>query len=295
MSDLPDIAPPSADRQVELRGRARDLVRRWSGENSEAVIAAGIARLGAEDIAHAAAQSQRLSPAASGGGAGAVLEQLRLLVDQLEPPEPPRWSLFARAAAPAIGPRLDAIEPRLAALLDQLERERDALIRSGIALRGDRQRLRDADARLEEVARLLDLVAKQAEAAAREIAADDPARADLLRQRIGTGVEERRRDVLTQLAVTRQGLLSLDLVADGQDALAGAVERTRHTMAAALRTAVAANRAVAQAQRLAEQAAALDRTVAARPDTPGRSADRAITDAVAQMRAALDAAQNGAS
>jgi hypothetical protein len=86
---------------------------------------------------------------------------------------------------------------------------------------------------------------------------------------------ERLRDLLTQLVVLRQGRLSLDLIAGEQAMLARAVDRTRHTLVAALRTAAAARRSAGR------------QPISRRPEAPGSPGQSDLERAVDAMRSAL--------
>ena len=293
MSDLSVVAPPAPDRAAALRQTARDVIRDWLGDPDDARVLATVARMGQAAIAEAADQSRRLpdGPSPQIARADALLNDLRALVEGLAAPAPPparRWFPFGATPAPA--PAFEQVEPKLAALLTALDQQRDALIHDAVRMRSEQERIARADARLEDAAHLLDMVEAAASAAARETAATNPVRAALLRGPVVAALQERRRDVLTQLVVTRQGRLSLDILGEAQGTLVTAIDRARTTMAAALRTAVGAARALADARAMGEQASALEATAGAAG--PGReaAAERALADAVAQMRAALDAA-----
>lgn len=294
MSDLSVVAPPAPDRVVALRQTARDVIRDWLGDPDDARVLATVGRMGAAAITEAADQSRRLpdGPSPQIARADALLSELRALVEGLAaPPSPParRWFPFGATPAPA-PPVFDQVEPKLASLLTALDQQRDALIHDAVRMRSERERIARADARLEDAVHLLDMVEAATSAAARETAATAPVRAALLRGDVAAALQERKRDVLTQLVVTRQGRLSLDILAEAQGSLVTAIDRARTTMAAALRTAVGAARALADARAMGEQASALEASAGA--VEPGReaAAERALADAVAQMRAALDAA-----
>lgn len=294
MSDLSVVAPPAPDRVVALRQTARDVIRDWLGDPDDARVLAAVARMGQAAVAEAADQSRRLpdGPSPQIARADALLNDLRALVEGLAAPAPParRWFPFGTTPAPSPAPAFDQVEPKLAALLTALDQQRDALIHDAVRMRSEQERVTRADVRLEDAVHLLDMVEAATSAAARETAATDPTRAALLRGPVAAALQERRRDVLTQLVVTRQGRLSLDILGEAQGTLVTAIDRARTTMAAALRTAVGAARALADARAMGEQARALEATAGAAASGREATAERALADAVAQMRAALDAA-----
>jgi Mg2+ and Co2+ transporter CorA len=96
-----------------------------------------------------------------------------------------------------------------------------------------------------------------------------------------------------QIAITQQGIMALQLTADGQAALGDAIDRARNTSVAALRTAIAARRAVVSNRDLLEQAEALENTASAAQTAPqsDRAVAAALTDALEQARRAINATQ----
>jgi len=281
MDELPS-APLAPDHAAALRTAARDTVRGWLAAPDPAAALPAIATLGSGAIAAAADASRRLLAAAPAPvDAAAALDALRALAGE----EPARgWRPFRRPAPPV------DVAAALPPVIRALEDARDGLIRHDVRLSAERDRFAAADARLEETEHLLRALLAGAKAAAREIAATDPARAAALRGPVADALQARLGDVLTQLAVTRQGRLSLGLVQDGNATLAAAVEQARSITVAALRTAAAAGRAVADGERLSAQAAALGQAaVASDAADPGRDAAvrRALADAVAEVEAAI--------
>jgi hypothetical protein len=285
--DATDLTPLTEPRAAALRQTARDVVRGWLAVPDPAAVEVG--PIGASAIAAAAEASRRLAAIdARPADAGAVLDGLRRLAERTTPEPPARWNPFRRAPEPV------DLERELAGLVAGLEDSRDTLTRAAVRLAGERERIAEADARLEEAAHLIRTLVAGAEAAAREIGSSDPVRAAALRGPVAAGLTERLGDVLTQLAVTRQVRLSLALIADGHEALAGAIDRARATMVSALRTAALAGRAMGERARLEEQAGALGRAAeAAGAAVPERQAAvaRAIDDAIAQIGAAATAAR----
>jgi len=276
--DETELTPLTAERAGALRLAARDAVRGWLATAEPAAIDVGA--IGSAAIAAAADATRRLATVDTRpADAAEVLEALRRLAEDAVPSAPRGWRPFRRAPAPV------DVDRELATLVGRLEDARDSLMRAAVRLASEQARLADADERLEDAAHLLQTLRSGADAAAREIGGGDPARAAALRGPVSAALEERLRDVLTQLAVTRQGRLSLTVIGDGHAALAAAVDRARGTMVAALRTAAVAGRAMASGQRLGEQAAALDRGVAA--------AGVAGTERAAAVRRALDDAIEG--
>lgn len=282
---------PAPKRVYDARGDARTLLRQWLVHGEDTVLAA-VDALGRQAIREAAQASGRMDrlPAHT-AAAQDVLGQLQALAaDFAAPPPAPKWKWFgSREAAPR------ATTASLDTLVASLARERDAVARTLIAIETDKMRLAAGEQGLDDALELIRACASACESAARELAPSQPARAAFLRDAVAARLLERERDLLNQVAVTRQGILALQLVAEGQEALAKAIDRARDTSVAALRTAIAARHAVNGSQDLAAQAQALERTAAAARDAPTSRGDvqRALDDAMAQVRRAVDAAERG--
>jgi hypothetical protein len=274
----------------DMKATARQLLRQWLAREGDAV--ATVDGLGREAIRAAAQASARLDRGtAASESSQNVLRELEALAQahaQTHAPGRARRLPFgwgSRAVEPAA--------PDLNALVASLERERDNVARALIAIETDKAKLLEAETGLDDALALIHACQAAIEAAARELAIERPDRAQFLSGTLAPRLVERERDVLTQLAVTRQGGLALQLVAEGQEALGQAIERARDTSVAALRTAMAARQAIAGNRDLLDQAQALERTAdAARgASTSGRDVESALADALAQVRRAIDAAQ----
>ncbi len=243
--------------------------------------------VGRRAIASAADASARL-------GRGVALSQaseqglrnLEALARDIDAPPPRPWSFFGRAPDPVAPPA-----PTIETLVGQLERERDNVARALLGIETDRTRLRAAADALADALALVRACAAAMEAAARELVRDHPARADFLRDVATARLLAREQDILTQAAVTEQGVLTLGLLVESHDALLQALGRARDTSIAALRTAIAARGAITGSVSLTAQAAALDRTAAAaeREGHVRPALHRALDDAIAQARRAIAA------
>jgi len=269
----------------DMRAEARLALRQWLAAD-DATVLARVDALGRQAIAAAAEASARLDRGVTASrSAQASLSALQALIARVDAP-PPQASFFRRRVQAE--PQID-----IATLVETLDRERDAVALSLIGLDTDRTRLSAAAAALNAALALVRACGGAVEAAARELAVDRPERARFLRETVVERLLAREQDLLTQAAVTQQGVLTLGLIAESQRALADTLARARDTSVAALRTAIAAREAIAGSQRLAEQSAALDRTVDAARDAGGdrRDVRRILDDALAQARAAITAAE----
>jgi|GEM_PF-2404681 len=210
------------------------------------------------------------------------------MVDLGAPIEPRRRSLFKPA-----GSSDPDVQARIEALVETIDGERDDVARSLITIETDSKKLRAAADELDEALQLIRACGVAVDAAGRELMFDQPARAGFLCDTARARLLAREQDVASQAAVTRQGVLTLQLLIDGQNALVQALTRARDTSIAALRTAIAARRAITESQDMTRQADALERTVRAAGDAPVARGDlqRVLDDAVDQARRAIHAAQ----
>jgi len=115
---------------------------------------------------------------------------------------------------------------------------------------------RTLDARLEDKANELD--------------ATDPAKAKAIRESALFYVRQRTQDLLTQMAVTVQGYLALDLVKKNNVELVKGVDRASTTTVGALRTAVTVAQAMTNQRLVLQQVTALNDTTAGLIDSTGK-------------------------
>src|SRR3546814_18677064 len=92
--------------------------------------------------------------------------------------------------------------------------------------------------RLEQMIHISKTMDARLEAKALELDATDPAKAKAVRETALFYVRQRSQDLLTQMAVTVQGYLALDLVKTNNVELVKGVDRASTTTVSALRTAV---------------------------------------------------------
>lgn len=262
------------------------MLRRWLEREDDA--AATIDGLGREAIRAAAQAAARLERgAAAAESANGVLQALQEL-GEAHVPRPPKRLPFGWASRKATPP-----PPDYGALIESLERERDKVAHTLIALKSDTDRLEAAQGGLADALELIRACHAAIEAAARELARERPDQAMFLTGTIGPQLLERERDVLTQQAVTNQGILTLQLIAEGHEAIGKAIDRARDTSVAALRTAIAARQAIAGNKDVLVQAEALERTADAARSAPATSdaVERAMAEALAQVQRAIEAAK----
>ncbi|NHN56243.1 toxic anion resistance protein [Calidifontibacter sp. DB0510] len=84
--------------------------------------------------------------------------------------------------------------------------------------------------------------------------------ADIMKSDVLFAVRQRRQDIMTQMAVSVQGYLALDLVRKNNNELIRGVDRAQTTTVSALRTAVIVSQALAQQKVVLDQITALNTT-----------------------------------
>ncbi|TYB70163.1 toxic anion resistance protein [Nonomuraea sp. PA05] len=143
-------------------------------------------------------------------------------------------------------------------IIRALKSGQDELLRDNAAIEGEKANLWEAMTRLQEYA----VMAKAMDAALEEriVAAADEAQATALRSDALFAVRQKHQDLLTQLAVSAQGYLALDLVRKNNLELSKGVDRATTTTVAALRTAVTVAQALANQKLVLDQITALNAT-----------------------------------
>ncbi|MBY8847490.1 toxic anion resistance protein [Saccharothrix sp. MB29] len=202
-------------------------------------------------------------------GVTTSLAGLRRTVAELDPARLPitgrrlvRLLPGANAAKRALDRYRAAGEP-VDQLVVDLRTRQDALRRDNAAVKRERERLWEVMGRLAESAALAGAVDEAVARQADVLDLTDPERARALRADVLHPIRRRHQDLLTQLAVSAQGYLALDLVRRTNDELVRGVERAVSTTVAALRVALLVSGA------LAHQRDVLDEVDAVRATTDG--------------------------
>ncbi|MDT7933813.1 MAG: toxic anion resistance protein [Sphingomonadaceae bacterium] len=234
-----------------------------------------LTNLGRREIAEAANQSNRFldRPVRSlneDGGIGANLTQLRRTVEDLDPSK--RGDLTARRKLFGLVPfggrarqyfdSYKSAQGTIQSILGSLANGKDELLRDNAAIDVERQNLWAAMGKLEQMVHVSKTLDAKLEDKAAELDATDPAKATAIRQTALFYVRQRTQDLLTQMAVTVQGYLALDLVKKNNVELVKGVDRASTTTVAALRTAVTVAQAMTNQKLVLDQVTALNTTTA---------------------------------
>ena len=124
--------------------------------------------------------------------------------------------------------------------------------------------------RLEQMIHLSRTMDGKLEDKANDLDATDPAKAKAIRETALFYTRQRTQDLMTQMAVTVQGYLALDLVKKNNVELIKGVDRASTTTVSALRTAVTVAQAMTNQRLVLEQITSLNTTTANIIDSTGK-------------------------
>ncbi|KRB86867.1 toxic anion resistance protein [Sphingomonas sp. Root710] len=241
-----------------------------------------ISNMGRREIAEAAGQSNRfldrpVRAIDADTGVGADLAQLRRTIEDLDPGS--KGDLFTRKKLFGIIPfgnkmrdyfdSYKSAQSHISSILRSLASGKDELIKDNAAIDVERQNLWAAMGRLEQMIHLSKTLDERLEAKALDLDSSDPEKAGKIRETALFYVRQRTQDLLTQMAVTVQGYLALDLVKKNNVELVKGVDRASTTTVAALRTAVTVAQALTNQKLVLDQITALNTTTANMIDSTG--------------------------
>ncbi|TWD79339.1 uncharacterized protein YaaN involved in tellurite resistance [Kribbella amoyensis] len=237
--------------------------------------AGDVRSMGDTDIRNAAESSNRLlqSPVkalqsgglSEGSTVGKTLIELRRTVEDLDPKE-------ATGAKKLLGmiPFGDKIEDyfrkyqsaqsHLEGILHALRDGQDQLGKDNAALNLEKQQLWDAMTRLNQYVYVAERLDARLSAGIAELEATDPDKAKALRDDVLFYVRQKHQDLLTQLAVSIQNYLAIDIVIKNNIELIKGVDRASTTTVSALRTAVIVAQALGNQKLVLDQITALNTT-----------------------------------
>ena len=241
-----------------------------------------ISDMGRREIAEAAGQSNRfldrpVRAMDKEGGVGTDLAELRRTIEDLDPGK--QGNLLAPKKLFGIIPfgskmrnyfdGYKSSQSHIASILTRLTSGKDELLKDNAAISVERQALWAAMGRLEQMIHVSKALDAKLEAKAFELEASDPAKAKAIRESALFYVRQRTTDLLTQMAVTVQGYLALDLVKKNNVELVKGVDRASTTTVSALRTAVTVAQAMTNQKLVLAQITALNTTTANIIDSTG--------------------------
>jgi uncharacterized protein YaaN involved in tellurite resistance len=201
----------------------------------------------------------------SGSKVGTTLVELRRTVEDLDPKG-------ATGAKKILGmlpfgnklrdyfQKYQSAQSHLNAIIQALYDGQDELRRDNASLNQEKQHLWATMAQLNQYIYVAERLDARISATIAELDATDPARAKAMREDVLFYVRQKHQDLLTQLAVSIQGYLAMDIVIKNNLELVKGVDRATTTTVSALRTAVIVAQALANQQLVLNQITALNST-----------------------------------
>ncbi|MDF0544571.1 toxic anion resistance protein [Sphingobium sp. H39-3-25] len=232
-----------------------------------------LANIGQKEIVALTSQSNRFldrpTKAMDGeGGVGSSLIELRNVIEGLDPSRDggllqPR-KLFGiipfGSKLKAYFDKYASAQSHINGILTALTRGKDGLLQDNIAIEAERRKMWEMMGKLEQMIHISKTLDTRLEDKAAELDAIDPAKAKAIREQALFYVRQRTTDLLTQMAVTVQGYLAMDLIKKNNIELIKGVDRASTTTIAALRTAVTVAQALASQKLVLDQITALNTT-----------------------------------
>jgi uncharacterized protein YaaN involved in tellurite resistance len=266
-------ALPALDAKVD--GFVNSLMSAAPNSPEFAAKADDVRGMGDEDIRGAAETSNRLlqTPVramnqgglSQGNKVGQTLIELRRTVEDLDP----KGATGSRKLLGFIPfgdkirdyfQRYQSAQSHLDAIIKALYDGQDELRRDNAALNVEKTRLWEAMGRLNQYIYVAERLDARLQTKIAEIELSDPERAKSLREDVLFYVRQKHQDLLTQLAVSIQGYLAMDIVIKNNIELIKGVDRATTTTVAALRTAVIVAQALANQKLVLDQITALNTT-----------------------------------
>lgn len=203
-------------------------------------------------------------------GVGANLAELRTVVEELDPSK--RGKLTGTRKILGIIPwgnkinsyfrSYQSAQTHIQDILSKLSNGKDELLMDNAAIDVERAKLWEAMGNLEQMIHISKTLDERLEEKAIELDSVDPAKAKAVRETALFYVRQRTQDLLTQMAVSVQGYLALDLVKKNNVELVKGVDRASTTTVGALRTAVTVSEAMTNQRLVLQQITALNDTTA---------------------------------
>ncbi len=281
------LVPVSSEAKSKLEAKAdafvADLIAQDAAGPEFGKRVDQLTAMGRKEIAAAAGMSNRfldrpVRAMNKEGGVGTDLAALRRTVEELDPGR--KGNLSSGRKFLGIIPFGNSLKTyfdgytsaqgHIKAILDRLASGKDELLMDNAAIDVERQKLWEAMGNLEQMVVISKLLDQKLEDAALDLDHSDPAKAKAIRESALFYTRQRTQDLLTQMAVSVQGYLALDLVKKNNVELIKGVDRASTTTVAALRTAVTVAQAMTNQRLVLAQITALNTTTANIIDSTGK-------------------------
>jgi len=264
---------PVLDQKVDAFMDA--ITKAQTGSPEFSAQADAVRAMGDVDIKKAAETSNRLlnTPvkALKEGGlsqsskVGTTLLELRRTVEDLDPGKDSMEKKFLGIFP--VGKKVQdyfrkyqSSQTQLNAILHALRSGQDELQRDNVALTMEKQNLWQTMGRLNQYVYIAERLDAKLTAQVAQVEIDDPEKAKILNQDVLFYVRQKHQDLLTQLAVSIQSYLAIDIIIKNNIELIKGVDRAATTTVSALRTAVIVAQALGNQQLVLDQITALNTT-----------------------------------
>ncbi|HKO92357.1 MAG TPA: toxic anion resistance protein [Polyangiaceae bacterium] len=258
--------------EVRVDGFIRELVALDANSPEFGKKSEQLMLMGQREIEEAAGQSSRflerpVKAMASETTVGTDLAQLRRTIEDLDPKKRNLLAPKKLFGVMPFGNKMrdyfdgyKSAQSHIASILARLASGKDELLKDNAAVDVERQALWAAMQRLEQMIHIAKMLDVGLEKKAAELDTSDSAKARALRENALFSVRQRTTDLLTQMAVSVQGYLALDLVKKNNVELMKGVDRASTTTVSALRTAVTVAQAMTNQKLVLGQITALNTT-----------------------------------
>lgn len=273
------LVPLSVEQQAELDGKADAFVEELVAldENSPdfGKKVEQLSRMGRREISDASDHSKRflsrpMKAMDNDSSVGADILALRRVIEDLDPKS--RGNLLAPKKLFGVIPFGDKLrayfdeyksaQAHISTILQRLDNGKDELLKDNAAIDIERRALWESMGKLEEMIHVGRALDRKLEEKALSLDVSSPDRARAFRQGPLFSMRQRVTDLLTQMAVSVQGYLALDLVKKNNLELVKGVDRASTTTVSALRTAVTVAQAMTNQKLVLSQITALNTTTA---------------------------------
>jgi uncharacterized protein YaaN involved in tellurite resistance len=273
------LVPLKAEETSELDKRVDELAKLDSNSPEFGKKVDQLTAMGRKEIAEAAGASNRfldrpVKAIDKDSGIGADLVELRRTVESLDPKEGTKSKKLLGIIP--FGNRVNryfdkyrSSQTHIQKILGSLADGKDELLMDNAAIDTERANLWKTMHKLEQMVHISKTLDQRLEDKANELDATDPAKAKAIRETALFYTLQRTTDLLTQMAVTVQGYLALDLVKKNNVELVKGVDRASTTTVAALRTAVTVAQAMTNQKLVLQQISALNTTTAGMIEATG--------------------------
>ncbi|MFF1633029.1 toxic anion resistance protein [Leifsonia sp. NPDC058248] len=275
------VAP---DKRAELEAKAQafvaDLATLEPGSPEFTRTIADITRLGEQEIRSSADVSNRMlerpsSSLAAARGRGSstdpqtqvarALQDLRTTITELDPgradltgPKRALGRIPGGRKLMRYFERYQSAQKQLDAIIRALISGQDELLKDNASIEHERANLWATLGKLAEYNTLAAALDDATATRIAELRTTDPTRADAMTADALFPIRQRRQDLTTQIAVSVQGYLALDVIRKNNVELIKGVERARTTTVSALRTAVVVAQALENQRLVLDQIGALN-------------------------------------